>query len=491
MKREEYKEEQFQSGLVNSLIDSIQDIVFYKDVDGIYLGCNKKFLQFVGKERDEVIGKTDYDLFDGETADRFRYFDQTMLGREQPSRYEEWLKYPDGRECLFDTVKTPYRAYDGSLLGIVGISRDITERKKKEEKIRFLSFHDQLTGLYNRRYYEEQLSALDVEFNYPLTIAMGDVNGLKFINDAFGHEMGDDLLKKVAEAIRKACRADDVTARIGGDEFVIILPRTDATEAENVVRRIKNLLAEERVGALAVSVSFGSATKTMIKQNMHDLFRDCEDRMYRNKLWERGSLRSKTIDVVLHTLYEKSVREMEHSIRVADICEMIAKKLNFTAADIEQIKLAGLMHDIGKISVDEKILDKAGDFSNYDWEHIRKHPETGYRILSSANEFTNIALYVHQHHEWWDGTGYPNCLRAEEIALPARIIAIAEAYDAMTADRADRKNLSKLEAALEIKRWSGTQFDPALAEIFAQTIMIPEHSEKTLVPSQMMAYNNE
>lgn len=354
---------------------------------------------------------------------------------------------------------------------VIGTIQDITERKRKEEEFEYLSCHDQLTGLYNRRFYEEELLRLDKKGNLPLTIAMGDVNGLKLINDSFGHAVGDELLRKVAELIKKACREDDIIARLGGDEFVVILPNTDALEAENVINRIISLSNSEKIEGINVSISFGTKTKTKMKENIHDLFKSAEDHMYRNKLAESMSIKSKTIDLIMLTLYKRSNRDMLHSQRVSELSEAIAIKMNFTHDDINQIKITGLMHDIGKIGIDQAVINKPLKFSEEEWNEVKRHSEIGYRILSSVNDFSGIAEDVLAHHEWWDGSGYPRGLKGNDISIQARIIAIADAYDAMTTERTYNKVFSEEEAVQEIKHCSGTQFDLGIAKIFVEKVL--------------------
>ena len=174
---------------------------------------------------------------------------------------------------------------------VLGICRDITERKKAENDILYLSYHDQLTGLYNRRFYEEELMRTDTKRNLPLTIVMGDVNGLKQINDSLGHTAGDELLKKAADALKMACRADDITARLGGDEFVILLPRTNAAEAEKIIERIKNEASAMKTENITVSISFGYETKNDETDNIQEIFKKAEDRMYEKKFSETNSIR--------------------------------------------------------------------------------------------------------------------------------------------------------------------------------------------------------
>ncbi len=189
----------------------------------------------------------------------------------------------DGTERSIADSAAPIFDAKGLVIGAVIVFQDITSERTKQKEIEFLSYHDQLTGLYNRRFYEEELKRLDTKRNFPLTIVIGDVNGLKLVNDSFGHVKGDELLKKTAEVIKKGCRADDIIARLGGDEFVIILPITDAFKAEQIINRINDLSLKEKAGAIDISISFGYKTKMDEEEKIQEIFKFAEDQMYRNK----------------------------------------------------------------------------------------------------------------------------------------------------------------------------------------------------------------
>jgi diguanylate cyclase (GGDEF)-like protein len=351
------------------------------------------------------------------------------------------------------------------------LEEEINERTKREEEISYLSYYDRLTGLYNRRFYEVEIKRLDTERNLPISIIMGDVNRLKLINDAFGHDKGDELLQKAALAIKDACRTDDIVARWGGDEFVILLPKTNSIEAEEIVGRIKDLYSDEYVNAVRLSISFGWDTKKNTDEDILKVLKNAEDYMYKHKLLEYEGMRGNIIDTIIKTLHEKNPREEQHAKRVSTICQSIGKAMGFSEIEISKLKIVGLLHDIGKIAIEEGILNKPGRLTRYESDEIRRHPDIGYRILSSSHEMLELAEDILAHHERWDGTGYPKGLKGKAIPRIARIITLADSYDAMTSERPYRKTLSEQAVLMEIRKNSGKQFDPEIARVFIEKVL--------------------
>ncbi|QBP43132.1 diguanylate cyclase [Paenisporosarcina antarctica] len=338
----------------------------------------------------------------------------------------------------------------------------------QNEEISYLSYHDQLTGLYNRRFYEEELKRLDTPRNLPLTILIGDLNSLKLINDFFGHAMGDELLKKTAEIIKQGCRADDIVSRIGGDEFVILLPKTNAFEAQVIIKRILELASLEKAGLIDISISFGYETKKHKEDKIQEVFKKADKHMYTFKLFESPKIRGNTVDMIIKAFQDKNKRLEQHSQRVSKLCERMGQVLGMFDYQIEELATVGLLHDIGKIAINENILNKPGKLTVDEWKEIKRHSEIGYRILSTANDMSKMADYVLAHHERWDGKGYPRGLKENEIPFESRIIAIADAYDAMTSERTYSIALSAEAALVELQKNAGIQFDPELVTVFIE-----------------------
>ena len=441
--------------------------VIHFDSRGIIINYNENFSRIIEAPHKMVAG---YDLQNFPEKGLVEALAVALKGKQ--TIYEGTYKSSEGgNETNYRVIFDPILTEKGMVSGGIGIVEDVSEKKKKEVEILFLSFHDQLTGLYNRRFYEEERKRLDTERNLPLTLIMGDVNGLKLINDTFGHGVGDELIIKAAEIIRKGCRSDDIISRIGGDEFVILLPQTNEIEAEQIINRINNLSSYEKVGAVDISVSFGFETKNKMEYKIEDVYKKAEDNMYNHKIFESPSIHGKTINAIIKTLYEKNKREEAHSQRVSKLCESMGEALGVSEYKIKELKTVGLLHDIGKIAIGEHILSKPGKLTDEEYKEIKRHSEIGYRILSTVNEMSEMADYVLSHHERWDGAGYPKGLKADEIPLESRIIAIADAYDAMTGGRSYGRTMPEAAAREELRLNAGTQFDAELVNLFIEKVL--------------------
>jgi diguanylate cyclase (GGDEF)-like protein len=362
-------------------------------------------------------------------------------------------------------------AYRPKPMQFAAIVTDITERKLIESERQYVSYHDQLTGLYNRRYFDEALVGFDTPKHLPLSVIIGDLNGLKLTNDAFGHRTGDALLVAVAEALTSVCRKQDVIARWGGDEFIVLLPRTSQKEAGFVCERINKAVARIEINALIYSISLGYETKTKPEEKFDEVMKKAEDYMYRKKIIASHSGRGQAINAMLTSFKENNPRERDHSNRVSRLCREIGQAMAFTEEQLNDLEILGLVHDIGKIAISDTIINKGTRLTEREWAELRRHPEIGYRILCSAANMQEIAGYVLYHHERWDGTGYPKAVKGRDIPIQSRILAVADAFDAMTSERPYRKPMGVDAAVDEIRRMAGVQFDPKIARVFVEDVL--------------------
>ena len=465
------EKEQFKTTLL-----SVGDGIISTDEEGKVLILNPIAEQLTGWTQEEAIGKPIEEVFyivNEYTRQRCENPVQKVLatGDIIELANHTMLISRDGIERPIEDSAAPIRDENSMITGVVLVFRDFTEKKKSQDEIKYLSLHDHLTGLYNRRFFEVEMERLDTERNLPITIIMGDVNGLKLINDSFGHSVGDELLIKGTKSIKNCLRTDDILARVGGDEVAILLPKTAKSEAKALVKRIKAELKEEKIKDIDVSVSFGWETKTKSAESLALVLKKAEDSMYNDKLFEGPSIRGKAIENIISTINEKSPREKAHSERVSKLCVAIGSALDMDEKELNHLKVLGLFHDIGKIAVPDDILNKPSKLTDREYKEICRHAEIGYRILSAANGMTEMAEFVLYHHERWDGKGYPKGLSGEAIPLYSRICTLADACDAMTSDRSYRPAMTNEFAVEELKKNSGKQFDPELVKVFIEKVL--------------------
>jgi PAS domain S-box/diguanylate cyclase (GGDEF) domain/uncharacterized domain HDIG len=449
------------------LAQNANDAMMFVDKEGNILEANEAAVRIYGYTHEEFSAMTIFNL--RRQSKRSNIIEQIETADKEGVIFETTHYTKDG--ILINVEVSSRGTFIENQRVLLGIIRDITDRKKRENENYYLSYHDVLTGLYNRRFYEEEIKRLDTKRNLPISIIMGDVNGLKLVNDAFGHDKGDELLQKAAKAIQSACLTDDIIARWGGDEFVILLPKTNKEEAENVVNRIKEHCLLASVNSIQVSISFGWETKKSTDEDILKVLKSAEDSMYKLKIVENEGTRNTIINTIIKTLHEKNPREEQHSKRVSQICQSIGRAIGLSEIEISRLKVAGLLHDIGKIAIEEGILNKPGKLTQDEWDQIKSHPDIGYRILSTSYEMLELADYILAHHERWDGNGYPKGLKGEAIPRVSRIIALADSYDAMISTRPYRDAFSKEQALAEIQKNSGTQFDPEISTIFINEII--------------------
>lgn len=454
---------------------SIGDGVMVVNLEGKVTMLNTVAERMTGWRTEEVEGLHYKEVFDLSYEDGKADVDDPIekvlvTNTTQELETDAILTSRDGTSYYIEDSAAPIKDDEDITIGVVLVFRDVTEKTEQRRKIEYLSFHDALTGLYNRAFFEEELKRLDKERNLPISIIVGDMNGLKLTNDIFGHESGDLLLKKAAEVFKRVCRADDIIARVGGDEFTFLLPKTKLDEAEKIILRIKKEFSKVNVKAIRGSISMGCETKANTDEDISQVLKNAEDKMYSVKTTDRNDVKTNTIRTIIKTLYETSPREEERSKNVSRICENIGRAMNLSEVEVRRVKEAGLLHNIGKAILDKNLLNKKELLTEEEAKEMRQHPVLGFRILNRFDNTLDLAEAILSHHERWDGLGYPKRLKGKEIPRLARIIAVAEHYDSIM-NNSNGKIMTKEEIVEELLKRSGTRFDPDVVDILVKIIL--------------------
>lgn len=453
---------------------SIGDGVMVVDPAGKIEMLNKVAQSLTGWTNDEAKGRHYTEVFVLSHEDRRQEIQDPIVMAMETDQTQELKNHAvltarGGSVFHLEDSAAPIKNEKGETVGIVLVFRDVSEKKEQRKEIEYLSFHDALTGLYNRRFLEAELLRLDTERNLPISIIMGDVNGLKLTNDIFGHAHGDIFLKKIADVMRRTCRADDIIARWGGDEFVILLPRTTIEQAKQIKNRIKTEFARDGVKVIKGNISLGCDVKTAMDQSIMECLESAEEKMYAVKILERDDFKSTTLDSIITTLQSDSPQEEEHAQRVSQWCHDLGVIMELPHVKIRRLKLAGYFHDIGKIVLHKDLLVENNDHSEEELTEIKKHPIMGYRILNAFDDTMSLADAVLHHHERWDGSGYPKGLKGEEIPFLARVVAVANCYDRLiSAQEGEVLGLNQ-NPLLHLEKMEG-QFDPEIKREFINMI---------------------
>jgi len=457
------------------ILDSTAEAIYGIDIRGNCTFCNLSCISLLGyASQDELLEKNMHDKIHHSRADGTPLpveeckIIQAFREKKGTSADDEVFWKADGTSFAIEYHSYP-QFKGGEVIGAVVTFMDITERKRKDSEIQYLSYHDELTGLYNRRYFEDVRQKVDVPNRFPISVVFADINGLKMTNDIFGHSAGDELIKKAALILARSCREYDIVARVGGDEFCILLPNASEENVTMILERIKEGFAFARVEAIKCSISLGSDTKRNADKSLDETMANAENAMYKDKITSRQAISNDIVETIIQALHEKNPGEKRHAAAVSNLCGELGRALGLDQAKVIRLRRAGYLHDIGKIVLDESAL--AGrNMTAEETEKVRQHPVFGYRILNLLDDMLDLAEYVYSHHERWDGSGYPRGLSGGQIPLESRIIAAAEAYDRVL-NRGDLPLENReILAADVIEKGAGTQFDPRIARLLLQVL---------------------
>lgn len=449
------------------ILNSSAEGIYGMDILGNFTFINKSALALLGYEKeDEIIGGNAHELIHHSTKDgtavsreNCRIIESIRNGDNITEEDEVYFR-KDG-SCFPVRYSALPQILDGKIIGSVVSFSDITERKKHEEHVLYLSYHDTLTGLYNRTYLENIISDLEQEKHLPLSVVVGDVNGLKLSNDIFGHKKGDEFLVKIAQIIKDNTRSEDVLFRVGGDEFYLFFRNTDDNTARSIMDRISRFICEEDFHGVRGGIALGLSVRNSKEISLEKVMSDAEQEMYREKTLTKSENSTRQLKAFVEIIM-RNEKELDHAENTLKIATDIGRALSLSTEEMNKLKDAAYVHDIGKIT---QMMSEHED--RFDLATRKDHAVIGYRILNSFEKTMDIAGIVLSHHEKWNGSGYPKGLKGEEIPLLSRIITVAERFDRLTSVYS-ASAITEEEAFSVMEMESGTILDGALVELFIE-----------------------
>ncbi|MDP2856663.1 MAG: PAS domain S-box protein [Bacillota bacterium] len=456
------------------LADNARDIIFTfrKDPDWRVEYTSPAVCTILGYEPDELIGQPLVLRRLCERADLAELLKAVSTCRESQFTFSLRARHKSGRPVWLEAKASKVLDAGGQICAVEGIARDVTEHMRLEEQLRYMSLHDELTGLHNRRHFERELQRAVDEGLYPICVISSDVDGLKLVNDTMGHKQGDQMLVDYANLLETAIDMPAVISRIGGDEFALLLTSTPPEMADEAVARIEGAVERynSRDPIVPLSVSLGMATTSGPDTALDDLLGQADRNMYREKIHRSTTAAHSIVRSLLAVLTAKDNVAEGHFSRVSRLSQVLGEAAKLSKKDLADLALLAEVHDLGKVSTPDQILFKRGPLTKREREEVEQHSTVGYKIARSSPELSHIAELILHHHEWWNGTGYPLGLSSDAIPVQCRILAIIDAYDAMTNDRPYRKAMTRSAAIQELQRCAGQQFDPLLTDLFVQIL---------------------
>lgn len=449
------------------MLDYLDDGLVTVNNFGRILFSNHKFLQMVNRTNiDRLFIGDVLDLYD----DKGLKYTLDFPLKKQVHSYM-WLDNPVMEDKLVvEMVVNEIREGDGFRVGYLFSFRDTSVREKREQEVRSFAFTDAQTGVYNRHYLKELITHLEVNLVDNFGIVIIDLNGLKVINDSFGHEAGDLAIQKTASVLVQCSKEQDHIIRIGGDEFLALLTDVDEYKIQNYIDNINQSIVFQDVGNIPLSLSVGSAYHADGMINFKELLEEAELKMYHHKTVSSQETRRMIMDSIYATLIDRNPWEGVHAEAVSLMNEKIASALGLGEETVAMIAEAGKYHNIGKVVLNEDV-HRAGDTSEKHSDQFNKHNEAAFRILSAMPEYSYLATAVLHYKENWDGSGIPQGLEGENIPLPSRILRLSSMFHKLINPAWDDRRPCTLEEAVSvIDSKVGTELDPNLVKVLKEIL---------------------
>lgn len=329
---------------------------------------------------------------------------------------------------------------------------------------------DMLTRLYSKNSFYGEMDKLLAKGVYPVTVVVCNANGIGLVNDVYGWKKGNELLRQAADLLRGNLPQGTLLARLADGDMAAALTEVEQEYAIRLFENIKEQYSEFNDTGINTDIEYGIAVIRDETRRVEDAVREASESMRTKKLMNQSSQKSSLLDSLTQTLTESDYETEEHVERTREMAIRLGKALSLSDGDLGKLALLAVLHDIGKIAIPHSILLKPGKLTDAEWEIMKTHTEKGYRIASASKELKPIGEYILHHHERWDGAGYPGGLAGDEIPLLSRIITVVDSHDVMVHDRPYHRAMSREAAEAELRRCSGTQFDPKLVEVFLEVL---------------------